>query len=80
MESLGGTSTRHHDSGLLVELSRGLFQLQETGGIDQIDFVVVCAHAPQGMVCLRSALAYWDLSDESPDQWTSPFRQGAIAR
>lgn len=59
---------RARDSGLLVELSRGLFQLQETGGIDQIDFVVVCARAPQGMVCLRSALAYWDLSDESPSR------------
>ena len=54
------------DSGLLIEVSRGLFQLREAAGIDQIDFVVVCARAPQGMVCLGSALAYWDLSDEIP--------------
>jgi predicted transcriptional regulator of viral defense system len=54
------------DSGLLIEVSRGLFQLQEAAGIDQIDFVVVCARAPQGMVCLGSALAHWDLSDETP--------------
>jgi predicted transcriptional regulator of viral defense system len=54
------------DSGLLIEVSRGLFQLRETAGIDQIDFVVVCARAPRGMVCLGSALAYWDLSDETP--------------
>lgn len=52
------------DSGLLLELSRGLFQLREASPIDQVDFVVVCARAPRGMVCLRSALAYWDLSDE----------------
>ena len=57
---------RARDSGLLIEVSRGLFQLRETVGIDQIDFVVVCARAPQGMVCLGSALAYWDLSDETP--------------
>jgi predicted transcriptional regulator of viral defense system len=57
---------RARDSGLLIEVSRGLFQLRETAGIDQIDFVVVCARAPQGMVCLSSALAYWDLSDETP--------------
>ncbi len=54
------------DSGLLIEVSRGLFRLREAAGIDQIDFVVVCARAPQGMVCLGSALAYWDLSDETP--------------
>ncbi len=54
------------DSGLLIEVSRGLFQLREAAGIDQIDFVVVCARSPQGMVCLGSALAYWDLSDETP--------------
>ena len=56
------------DSGLLLEVSRGLFQLREAAGIDQIDFVVVCARAPQSMICLRSALAYWDLSDESPSR------------
>ena len=52
------------DSGLVIELSRGLYQLEESAGLDQIDFVAVCARAPRGMVCLRSALAYWDLSDE----------------
>jgi hypothetical protein len=55
------------DSGLVVELSRGLYQLRESAGIDQIDFVVACARAPQAMVCLGSALAYWDLSDEIPN-------------
>ena len=54
------------DSGLLIEVSRGLFQLREAAGIDQIDFVVVCARAPQGVVCLGSVLAHWDLSDETP--------------
>jgi len=54
------------DSGFLIEVSRGLFQLREAVGIDQIDFVVVCARVPRGMVCLGSALAYWDLSDVIP--------------
>lgn len=57
---------RLRDSGLVVELSRGLYQMAEAGGLDQPDFVAVCARAPLGMVCLRSALAYWDLSDEIP--------------
>jgi hypothetical protein len=57
---------RARDSGLITELSRGLYQLRELAGVDQIDFVVVCARAPGGMVCLGSALTYWDLSDENP--------------
>jgi len=52
------------DSGLVLELSRGVFQLREAAGLDQVDFVAVCARAPRAMVCLASALAYWDLSDE----------------
>lgn len=57
---------RVRDEGLVLELSRGLYQLAETGALDQADFVTVCARAPRAMVCLRSALAYWDLSDEIP--------------
>jgi hypothetical protein len=57
---------RVRDEGLVVELSRGFYQLAGEGAVDQPDFVAVCARAPQAMVCLRSALAYWDLSDEIP--------------
>lgn len=57
---------RVRDAGLVVGLSRGLYQLAEDAGLDQPDFVAVCARVPQGMVCLQSALAYWDLSDEIP--------------
>jgi predicted transcriptional regulator of viral defense system len=55
---------RARDSGLVLELSRGLFQLRGSTGLDQVDFVAACARAPRAMVCLGSALAYWDLSDE----------------
>jgi hypothetical protein len=55
---------RARDAGVVLELSRGLFQLRESAGLDQLDFVIVTARAPRGMVCLSSALAYWDLSDE----------------
>ena len=70
-EALGaGVSWRDlyqaRDAGVVIELSRGLYQLQESAGLDQIDFVAVCARAPRGMICLDSALAYWDLSDEIP--------------
>lgn len=56
------------DAGEILELSRGLFQLADMAGTSHSDFVAVCARAPQGMICLDSALAYWDLSDEIPDR------------
>jgi len=56
------------DDGEVVELSRGLYQLAESAGVGYVDFVAVCARAPQGMICLNSAIAYWDLSDEIPPE------------
>ncbi|MDQ1439273.1 MAG: hypothetical protein QOK43_2902 [Acidimicrobiaceae bacterium] len=56
------------DGGELIELSRGLFQLAESASVGNVDFVAVCARAPHGTVCLDSALAYWDLSDEIPSE------------
>ena len=56
------------DRGEILELSRGLYQLAEAAGMSNVDFVAVCGRAPRGMVCLNSALAYWDLSDEIPAQ------------
>jgi predicted transcriptional regulator of viral defense system len=54
------------DEGDVLELSRGLFQLADTAGIGNIDFVAVCARAPHGMIALDSALSYWDLTDQIP--------------
>lgn len=54
------------DDGDVVELSRGLYQLAEFAGTDSPDFVTVSKRAPHAMVCLNSALAHWDLSDEIP--------------
>jgi predicted transcriptional regulator of viral defense system len=56
------------DKGEILELSRGLYQLADAAGISHVDFVAACGRAPQGMICLNSALAYWDLSDEIPAQ------------
>lgn len=56
------------DDGEVLEVSRGLFQLAEAGGTGNLDFIAVCARAPHGMICLNSALAHWDLSDEIPTE------------
>lgn len=54
------------DQGEILELSRGLYQLAESAGVGNIDFVAVCARAPKGMIVMDSALTYWDLTDEIP--------------
>jgi predicted transcriptional regulator of viral defense system len=56
------------DQGEILELSRGLYQQVDAAGISHVDFIAVCGRAPHGMICLNSALAYWDLSDEIPAQ------------
>ncbi len=61
------------DDGEVVELSRGLYQLAETAGTGNVDFVVVCARAPHGMICVNSALAHWDLTTRSPARFTLRF-------
>ncbi len=57
---------RLRDAGDLLELSRGLFQVAEAAGVDDIDFITVSARVPGGTICLDSALAHWDLVDEIP--------------
>jgi predicted transcriptional regulator of viral defense system len=53
------------DAGAILELSRGLFQFADQR-LSHVDFVAVCGRVPEGMICLDSALVYWDLSDEIP--------------
>lgn len=54
------------DDGQILELSRGLYQLAESAGVGNVDFVAVCARARHGMIAMESALSYWDLTDEIP--------------
>lgn len=83
VESLGGTVSsgeliaagvrwedlyRLRDSGDLVELSRGVYRSATVPGIAHLDLVAVCRRAPDATVCLSSAAAYWDLTDELPER------------
>lgn len=54
------------DDGQILQLSRGLYQLAESAGMANVEFVAVCARAPHGMIAMGSALSYWDLTDEIP--------------
>lgn len=54
------------DEGEILQLSRGLYQRADAAGAGDLDFVTVCGRAPDGTICLDSALAYWDLTDDIP--------------
>lgn len=56
------------DAGEVIAVSRGVYQLTELAGAGEVDFVAVCQRAPHATICLNSALAYWDLTDENPAQ------------
>jgi predicted transcriptional regulator of viral defense system len=54
------------DEGLLIELSRGVYRLEEAELTPYLDLVAVYRRCPHGTICLNSALSFWDLTDEIP--------------
>ncbi len=60
------TLHRLRERGELTVAGRGVLQLPDAGMGMLSGLAVVSARAPQGTICLNSALAYWDLTDEIP--------------
>jgi hypothetical protein len=54
------------DSGTLIELSRGVFRHTEASLATYPGFLAVAHRAPRAVVCLVSAAAVHDLTDEIP--------------
>lgn len=62
------TLHRLRKRGALEAAGRGVLRLPGAGMGMLSDLAVVSALVPDGTVCLNSALAYWDLTDEIPDR------------
>ncbi len=60
------TLHRLREAGTLEPAGRGVLRLAGTGMGMQSVLAVVSARVPGGTICLNSALAYWDLTDEIP--------------
>jgi predicted transcriptional regulator of viral defense system len=60
------TLHRLRERGELTAAGRGVLQLPDAGMGMLSGLAVVSARAPEGTICLNSALAYWDLTDEIP--------------
>ena len=54
------------DSGLLEQLSRGLYRLAELPPLSNPDLVTVALKVPQAVICLISALAFHELTTQIP--------------
>lgn len=65
-----------HD-GELVGTLRGVLQLTDGGAGMLSDLAAVSARVPDGTICLNSALSYWDLSDEIPEEIHLAIARGA---
>jgi predicted transcriptional regulator of viral defense system len=61
------TLHRLRHSGELEAVGRGVLQFPGAGMGMLSDLAIVSTRAPRGTICLNSALAYWDLSDEIPE-------------
>jgi predicted transcriptional regulator of viral defense system len=62
------TLHRLREQGALEAAGRGVVRLAGAGTGVLSDLAVVSARVPGGTICLNSALAYWDLTDEIPAQ------------
>lgn len=71
------TLHRLRQRGELSAVRRGVVRLPEAGMGMLSDLAVVSAVVPRGTICLNSALAFWDLSDEIPRQIHIAVPRGA---
>jgi len=54
------------DAGILEPLARGIFRLADLPPLSNPDLVIVAHKIPQGVVCLVSALAFYELTTQIP--------------
>ncbi len=71
------TLHRLRQKGELVTVGRGVVQLPGAGMGMLSGLAVVSARVPGGTICLNSALAFWDLTDEIPKQIHVAVPRGA---
>jgi predicted transcriptional regulator of viral defense system len=60
------TLTRMMNAGVLLRVGYALYQLAQTSPEQHHDLAVVCKLAPNGVICLTSALGFHELTDHLP--------------
>ena len=65
------------DSGILKQISRGLFRLAELPPLGNPDLVTVALKIRKGVICLISALAFHELTTQVPHEVYVAVKQGS---
>lgn len=64
------------DSGLLERLDRGLYRLADLPPLSDPDIVTVARKIPDGVICLISALHFYDMTTQIPHAVSIAVRRG----
>ncbi|HQS48894.1 MAG: transcriptional regulator [Rhizobiales bacterium 24-66-13] len=62
------TLSRLKEAGAIVQIARGLYELPDTGFDANRAFAEIAKIAPRSVICLTSALAFHDLTDQIPSR------------
>ena len=65
------------DSGMLEMISRGVFRLSDSPPLNNPDLVTVATRVPNGVICLISALAFYELTTQIPHEVHVALPRGA---
>ncbi len=57
-----------HNSGLLQKITRGLYALPDTHVTEHITLIEIAKRVPNAVVCLISALSFYDLTTQLPHE------------
>ena len=72
-----GTLYAMRDSGTLEAISRGVYRLANSPPLGNPDLVTVATRVPGGVICLISALAFYDLTTQIPHEVHVALPRGA---
>lgn len=67
------------NAGELEQVSRGLYRLAAAPVPLHLDLLAVATRAPNAVICLVSALAFHELTDEIPHEVSIAIRRGATS-
>lgn len=65
------------DSGMVERISRGVYRLSDVEPLSNPDLVTVAARIPGGVICLISALSFYDLTTQIPHEIHVALKKGA---
>lgn len=63
--------------GAVEKINRGLYRLADSSVSSHPDLVSACLQAPKGVICLVSALAFYEVTSEIPRQVEMAIPRGA---